>query len=69
MTDRKRTASPLPFKTLHGSEEIEVWIIPVIVGKGQRLYDAIDPASLKLRLEAQKVFGNGSVLLTYVPER
>ncbi|MGX5828224.1 dihydrofolate reductase family protein [Mesorhizobium sp. 43Arga] len=53
----------------HLIDEIQVWIIPIVVGKGQRLYDAIDPASLKLKLEAQKVFGNGSVLLTYVPER
>ena len=50
-------------------DEIQVWIFPLIVGQGQRLYDAIDPASLKLKLEAQKVFTNGSVLLTYVPKR
>jgi dihydrofolate reductase len=50
-------------------DEIQVWIMPVIVANGQRLYDAINPASLKLKLEAQKVFGNGSVLLTYVAER
>jgi dihydrofolate reductase len=53
----------------HLVDEIHVWVIPVIVGKGQRLYDAIDPASLKLELVSTKTFGNGSVLLTYVPRR
>jgi dihydrofolate reductase len=50
-------------------DEIQLWIMPVIVGQGQRLYEGIDPASLKLRLESQKTFGNGAVLLRYRPAR
>src|SRR6266513_1546731 len=44
-------------------DEIQLWVMPVIVGQGQRLYEGIEPASLKLRLESQKTFGNGAVLL------
>ena len=43
--------------------------MPVIVGQGQRLYEGIEPASLKLTLESQKTFGNGAVLLRYRPAR
>jgi dihydrofolate reductase len=50
-------------------DEFQIWIVPVIVGKGQRLYEGVDPASLKLKLKAEKRFGSGSVLLTYVPDR
>jgi len=50
-------------------DEIQLWIMPVIVGQGQRLYEGINPSSLKLTLESQKTFGNGAVLLTYRPTR
>ena len=50
-------------------DEIQLWVMPVIVGQGQRLYEGIDPAALKLRLESQKTFRNGGVLLSYRPER
>jgi len=50
-------------------DEFQIRIIPVIVGSGQRLFEGVDPSSLNLKLTAEKVFGNGTVLLTYVPER
>jgi dihydrofolate reductase len=50
-------------------DEFQIWVIPVIVGSGQRLFEGVEPSSLKLRLRAEKTFANGSVLLTYVPER
>ena len=49
-------------------DEFHIWIVPVIVGSGQRLFEGVDPSSLKLKLRAEKAFGNGTVLLTYVPE-
>ena len=51
----------------HLIDEVQVWIIPIILGTGQHLYESIDPARLKLELAGQKTFGNGSVLLTYLP--
>jgi dihydrofolate reductase len=50
-------------------DEFQIWIVPVIVGKGQRLFEGVDPSSLKLKLKAEKSFANGGVLLTYVPDR
>jgi dihydrofolate reductase len=50
-------------------DEIQLWVMPVIVGQGQRLYEGVDPASLKLTLESQEAFSNGSVILSYRPNR
>jgi len=50
-------------------DEVQLWIMPVIVGQGQRLYEGVDPSGLKLTLESQKTFKNGAVLLTYRPDR
>lgn len=50
-------------------DEVHLWIMPVIVGQGQRLYEGVDPSRLKLTLESQKTFQNGAVLLAYRPER
>jgi dihydrofolate reductase len=49
-------------------DEFQIWIVPVIVGKGQRLFEGVEPASLKLKLKAEKSFRNGSVILVYVPD-
>src|SRR5205814_7017167 len=50
-------------------DEIQLWVMPVIVGQGQRLYEGVDPASLRLRLESQEALSNGSIILRYRPDR
>jgi dihydrofolate reductase len=49
-------------------DEFRLWIRPVVVGAGQRLFEDVDTSSLMLRLADQRTFDNGSVLLTYKPE-
>lgn len=48
-------------------DEIRLWIMPVVVGTGQRLFADIDPAVAKLELIDVHRFANGSVILTYAP--
>ena len=48
-------------------DELRVWIQPVVVGGGQRIFEGVDPSSLKLELAEVRKLGNGSVVLTYIP--
>ena len=48
-------------------DELRVWIMPVVVGSGQRIFEGIEPSSLELTLTDVRKLGNGSVVLTYVP--
>jgi dihydrofolate reductase len=48
-------------------DEFQFWISPVVVGAGGRLFAGTQLDDLGLRLVRTKVFGNGSVLLTYLP--
>ena len=48
-------------------DEIRLWIMPVVVGAGQRVFQDIDPATAKLDLTDVHRFANGSVILTYAP--
>jgi dihydrofolate reductase len=50
-------------------DEFRLLVVPVIVGKGQRLYEGVDPASMKLKLTSERRFRSGIVSLTYVPDR
>jgi dihydrofolate reductase len=57
--------------TLFGAQlvdELRVWIMPVVVGSGQRLFEGVEPSSLNLTLTDVRELGNGSVILTYIPE-
>jgi dihydrofolate reductase len=50
-------------------DELSLWIMPVVVGGGQRVFEGVDPSSLKLTLIDVRKLLNGSVVLTYVPGR
>jgi dihydrofolate reductase len=53
----------------HLVDEIRLWIMPVVVGGGRRLFEDIDPSSLKLTLTDVQRLAGGSVILTYVPSQ
>jgi dihydrofolate reductase len=48
-------------------DELRVWVMPVVVGNGQRIFEDVDASSLKLTLTDVRKLGNGSVVLTYIP--
>lgn len=48
-------------------DEFQLSIIPTRVGGGKRAFEDVDPAVLKLDLIDTHRFGNGVVMLTYVP--
>jgi dihydrofolate reductase len=51
----------------HLIDEFHFWIMPVVVGTGQRLFEDVDTSGLDLRLTAQRQLKNGSVILAYAP--
>jgi dihydrofolate reductase len=48
-------------------DELRVWIMPVVVGSGQRIFEGVEASSLKLKLTDTTRLRNGSVVLTYIP--
>jgi dihydrofolate reductase len=48
-------------------DEFRVWIMPVVVGSGQRIFEGIEPSSLELTLTDVRRLRGGSVVLTYIP--
>lgn len=48
-------------------DEIRLWIMPVLIGAGQRIFEDIDPAMARLDLTDVHRFANGSVILAYTP--
>jgi dihydrofolate reductase len=56
--------------TLFGAglvDELRIWIMPVVVGSGQRIFEGVETSSLKLTLADVNKLGNGSVVLSYLP--
>ncbi len=48
-------------------DELQVWFVPVAVGAGQRLFEAIDTSSVELTLTHVHTLANSSVIHTYTP--
>ena len=48
-------------------DELRVWVMPVVVGNGQRIFEDVEASSLKLTLTDVRKLRNGSVVLTYIP--
>jgi len=48
-------------------DELRVWIQPVVVGSGQRIFEDVETSSLKLTLADVNKLRNGSVVLSYLP--
>jgi dihydrofolate reductase len=55
---------------IHGLiDEFQLWIIPITVRSGRRIFENVDTTLFKLRLTNTKRFDNGVVILTYVPDK
>ena len=47
-------------------DELRLWVMPVVVGTGQRLFEDVDASSVELTLTNVRKLANSSVVLTYV---
>lgn len=48
-------------------DELRLWVMPVVVGSGQRLFEDVDISSLELTPTRVVKLRNGSVVLSYLP--
>lgn len=49
-------------------DELRLWIMPVVVGSGQRLFEDIDTANVHFTLTDARRLQNNSAILTYAPQ-
>jgi dihydrofolate reductase len=49
-------------------DEYNILLNPVVIGKGKTMFEGIK-SRLNLKLTATRTFGNGNILLTYVPTK
>jgi dihydrofolate reductase len=47
-------------------DQLEVFVVPTVIGTGQRLFEADEP--VRLRLTESRAFDNGVLLTRYAPE-
>ncbi len=48
-------------------DELRLWVMPAVVGTGQRLFEDVDTSSLDLTLTDVRKLANSSAILTYTP--
>ena len=48
-------------------DELRLWIMPVVVGAGRRLFEDIDTSDLHFALADVRKLANNSAILTYIP--
>ena len=48
-------------------DQYDLWIVPLVLGEGKRLFR--EGSSLRLKLVDEKRSGTGVVMTTYVPEK
>jgi dihydrofolate reductase len=51
----------------HLVDELRIWVMPVVVGTGQRLFEDVDTSAFELTLTDVRKLSSGSAILTYVP--
>ena len=48
-------------------DEVHLWVMPVVVGTGQRLFEDVDTAGIELVLTEARHLPNGTAMLAYRP--
>ena len=51
----------------HLVDELRLWVMPVVVGAGRRLFEDVDTSAVDLTLADVRKLANNSAILTYVP--